>query len=116
MAGIGGLLRKVCEKCLGFFRTPPTPATAPSTPPPPTPTPRNFRITSVDDYLAAYVPGSFKTIVHQYPYYGINNVNQVSLPIFHVLAELTTNRVRTLTGKEIELDIEPDYKVYSLLF
>lgn len=26
-------------------------------------------------------------------------------------AELTIYRVRTLTGKEIELDIEPDYKV-----
>ena len=26
---------------------------------------------------------------------------------------LTTHRVRTLTGKEIELDIEPDYKVRS---
>jgi hypothetical protein len=25
------------------------------------------------------------------------------------------NRVRTLTGKEIELDIEPDYKVCSAL-
>jgi len=26
-----------------------------------------------------------------------------------------TNRVRTLTGKEIELDIEPDYKVRQTL-
>lgn len=26
-------------------------------------------------------------------------------------ANLSFNRVRTLTGKEIELDIEPDYKV-----
>lgn len=26
------------------------------------------------------------------------------------------NRVRTLTGKEIELDIEPDYKVRNAIF
>ncbi len=27
------------------------------------------------------------------------------------LVNIFVNRVRTLTGKEIELDIEPDYKV-----
>jgi hypothetical protein len=29
-------------------------------------------------------------------------------------SRLTRNRVRTLTGKEIELDIEPDYRVCFL--
>jgi hypothetical protein len=42
-----------------------------------------------------------------------NDVNQVRLITSLSLAELTVNRVRTLTGKEIELDIEPEYKVSS---
>lgn len=39
------------------------------------------------------------------------NADQVWLLTSDSLPELTTNRVRTLTGKEIELDIEPEFKV-----
>jgi ubiquitin-like protein Nedd8 len=41
------------------------------------------------------------------------NIKQVHLPPLHTQARLMYEmyRVRTLTGKEIELDIEPDYKV-----
>ena len=36
-------------------------------------------------------------------------------PILHPVADtLGVRRVRTLTGKEIELDIEPDYKVSKI--
>lgn len=37
--------------------------------------------------------------------YGGGGANKVVKPV---------NRVRTLTGKEIELDIEPDYKVFRI--
>ena len=41
-----------------------------------------------------------------------DHVDQVLLLKSSLHPELTIYRVRTLTGKEIELDVEPEYKVY----
>lgn len=47
---------------------------------------------------------------------NIKSVFSPSRSKFPPLTALFRDRVRTLTGKEIELDIEPDYKVSSALF